>query len=78
MTLKQELAMINRHTAALRAIRMTIAELNTIEPHTCEDCDGSGNDIGSLNPYYPEVCPACHGSGLEPEPEITDSENEAA
>jgi DnaJ-class molecular chaperone len=78
MTLKQQIAQINRQTAALHAVRMTIAELDTAELHKCEDCDGSGNDIGSLNPYYPEVCPTCHGSGLEPEPEITDSENEAA
>lgn len=30
---------------------------------TCDNCGGTGNDLGSLNPYYPDPCPVCDGSG---------------
>lgn len=32
----------------------------------CDNCGGTGNDLGSLNPYYPDSCLVCDGSGSEP------------
>jgi hypothetical protein len=31
----------------------------------CEDCGGSGIDIGGLNEYEPEDCLHCKGTGVE-------------
>jgi hypothetical protein len=31
----------------------------------CEDCGGTGRDIGALDPWNGEVCPCCGGSGRE-------------
>ena len=31
----------------------------------CEDCDGTGYDVGSHQSFDPEDCPRCGGSGKE-------------
>jgi DnaJ-class molecular chaperone len=38
--------------------------LDVVE-QVCEDCGGTGRDVGSLNPNEFEPCPTCHGSGQE-------------
>lgn len=31
----------------------------------CDDCGGTGIDVGGLNEYQPETCQHCQGSGKE-------------
>jgi len=39
--------------------------LSDFVEQVCEDCGGTGRDVGSLNPDEFEPCPTCHGSGKE-------------
>lgn len=37
---------------------------------SCDDCGGSGVDIGGLSAYEPENCHSCNGTGVETLPAL--------
>ena len=44
----------------------------------CDECGGSGVDLGGLNAYEPEDCPVCQGAGRETVPALVGFGNPAS
>ena len=51
--------------SAVRDISQTAAPFVIEQEIPCEDCGGTGRDIGVLDPWDGGVCPRCAGSGQE-------------
>jgi hypothetical protein len=51
--------------SSVRDVSQTEAPFVIEQEIPCEDCGGTGRDIGALDPWDGVICPRCAGSGRE-------------